>query len=203
MGARAERHERRAARKEVDEEVGATDGRRAPLPALDVGFQPHPYNRSSRFSSRAAGDDKELDLPCIWSSVCDKPPSDGPSLPLLPSTLCLHLPAGIERATQRLMRMRTAQPSLMPDPRCLDAPPPGMMQLCHRESVVQFINEVRCPRPHCPLCPTPSCPVLPLPHALLPPLPRAPPPARNACPSAPTHPPTHLAPDPALHVAGV
>ena len=90
-------------------------------------------------------------MPCIWSSVCDKPPSDGPSLPLLSSTLCSHLPAGIERATQRLMRMRTAQPSLMPDPRCLDAPPPGMMQLHHRESVVQFINEV----PHTPR-PTPG-----------------------------------------------
>ena len=95
----------------------------------------------------------------VRSIVCDKPSSDGPSLPLLPSTLCSHpLPAGIEQATQRLMQMRLAQPALMPDPRCLDAPPPGMMQLCHRESVVLFINKVRCPRlpaPSCRLCPTP------------------------------------------------
>jgi hypothetical protein len=46
------------------------------------------------------------------------------------------------RAQQRLMLMRMAQPALMPSPHCLDSPPPGMMQLCHRESVVQFINEV-------------------------------------------------------------
>jgi len=50
--------------------------------------------------------------------------------------------AGTERAAQRVMLMRVAQPALMPDPRCLDSPPPGMMQVCHRESVVQFINEV-------------------------------------------------------------
>merc|ERR1711935_1324188 len=43
---------------------------------------------------------------------------------------------------QRVMLMRMAQPALMPNPRCLDSPPPGMMQLCHRENVVQFINEV-------------------------------------------------------------
>ena len=55
--------------------------------------------------------------------------------------------AGTERAAQRVMLMRVAQPALMPSPRCLDSPPPGMMQLCHRESVVQFINEVRCPSP--------------------------------------------------------
>jgi hypothetical protein len=41
------------------------------------------------------------------------------------------------------MLMRMAQAALMPDPHYLDSPPPGMMQLCHRESVVQFINEVR------------------------------------------------------------
>ena len=56
----------------------------------------------------------------------------------------------VERAAQRVMLMRMAQPALMPNPRCLDSPPPGMMQLCHRESVVQFINEVRCPWPHSP-----------------------------------------------------
>jgi len=48
----------------------------------------------------------------------------------------------VERAAQRVMLMRMAQPALMPNPRCLDSPPPGMMQLCHRENVVQFINEV-------------------------------------------------------------
>ena len=47
----------------------------------------------------------------------------------------------VERAAQRVMLMRMAQPALMPNPRCLDSPPPGMMQLCHRENVVQFINE--------------------------------------------------------------
>ena len=93
-----------------------------------------------------------------------------------PSTLCSHpLPAGIEQAaaraaeataagsagaameaaaraaaTQRLMQMRLAQAALMPDPHCLDAPPPDMMQLCDRKSVVQFINEVRASRPHPP-----------------------------------------------------
>jgi len=50
--------------------------------------------------------------------------------------------AGTERAAQRVMLMRMAQPALMPSPRCLDSAPAGMMQLCHRESVVQFINEV-------------------------------------------------------------
>jgi len=49
---------------------------------------------------------------------------------------------GTERAAQRVMLMRMAQPALMPNPRCLDSAPAGMMQLCHRESVVQFINEV-------------------------------------------------------------
>jgi len=48
----------------------------------------------------------------------------------------------VDRANQRVQLMRVAQPALMPSPRCLDSPPPGMMQLCHRESVVQFINEV-------------------------------------------------------------
>jgi len=47
-----------------------------------------------------------------------------------------------ERAVQRVMLMRLAQSALMPDPCCLDAPPAGMMQLCHRESVVQFVKEV-------------------------------------------------------------
>ena len=60
------------------------------------------------------------------------------------------------RAAQRVQLMRMAQGSLQPSPRCLDHPPPGMMQLCHRESVVQFINEVRCPRPPAP--PAPSAP---------------------------------------------
>ena len=49
----------------------------------------------------------------------------------------------IELAAERVMLMRMAQVALMPDPHYLDSPPPGMMQLCHRESVVQFINEVR------------------------------------------------------------
>lgn len=49
----------------------------------------------------------------------------------------------IELAAERVMLMRMAQAALMPDPHYLDAPPPGMMQLCHRESVVQFINDVR------------------------------------------------------------
>ena len=66
------------------------------------------------------------------------------------------------QATQRLMQMRLAQVALMPDPHYLDKPPLGMMQLCHRESVVQFINEVRCPRP-----PAPSCPLCPTPHPRL------------------------------------
>eukprot|EP00964_Phaeocystis_antarctica_P159116 scaffold130053_cov54-Phaeocystis_antarctica.AAC.8 len=145
-GARAERHERRTAHKAHTEEVGegvdatsagATSGRRAPLPTLDVGSQPRPYNRSSRFLYDRADDDKELDFTCVWSSVCDKPAAYS----LLPSSLCSHLPAGIELATQRVMLMRMAQPALMPNPRYLDAPPPGMMQRCHRESVVQFINE--------------------------------------------------------------
>ena len=47
-----------------------------------------------------------------------------------------------ERAAQRVMLMRLSEPSLQADPRCLDNPLAGMMQLCHRESVVQFINEV-------------------------------------------------------------
>ena len=51
------------------------------------------------------------------------------------------------RAAQRVQLMRMAQGSLQPSPRCLDHPPPGMMQLCHRESVVQFINEVPSPPP--------------------------------------------------------
>ena len=59
-------------------------------------------------------------------------------------------------ATQRLMQMRLAQAALMPDPHYLDAPPPGMMQLCDRKSVVQFINEVRASRPHPPLVSSPS-----------------------------------------------
>ena len=50
---------------------------------------------------------------------------------------------GRERAAQRVMLMRMCQPAMMPSPHCLDAAPAGMMQLCHRESVVQFINEVR------------------------------------------------------------
>ena len=49
---------------------------------------------------------------------------------------------GRERAAQRVMLMRMSQPAMMPSPHCLDAAPAGMMQLCHRESVVQFINEV-------------------------------------------------------------
>jgi hypothetical protein len=50
---------------------------------------------------------------------------------------------GRDRAAQRVMLMRMAQPAMMPSPHCLDSAPAGMMQLCHRESVVQFINEVR------------------------------------------------------------
>ena len=63
---------------------------------------------------------------------------------------------GTDRATQRVMLMRMAQPALMPSPRCLDSAPAGMMQLCHRESVVQFINEVRCSRPYPPSPRAPS-----------------------------------------------
>ena len=89
---------------------------------------------------------------------------------------------GTERAAQRVMLMRMAQPALMPNPRCLDSAPAGMMQLCHRESVVQFINEVRCPAPPPPSRPLErvvSAPDAPIPHY-------------------PTPPPL-----PALHVAGV
>lgn len=50
--------------------------------------------------------------------------------------------SGAERAGERIRIMRLAQSPLQPSPRCLDSPPAGMMQLCHRESVVQFINEV-------------------------------------------------------------
>ena len=64
----------------------------------------------------------------------------------------------VERAAQRVMLMRMAQPALMPNPHCLDAPPPGMMQRCHRKSVVQFINEVRYPRPRPLLSPLPHAP---------------------------------------------
>ena len=87
--------------------------------------------------------------------------------------------AGIERAAQRVVLMRVAQPALMPSPRCLDSPPLGMMQLCHRESVVQFINEVPSPWPHSPRA-APSC-VTPAPDALM----------------------TPSSPVPALRVAGV
>mmetsp|Transcript_8131 Transcript_8131/g.16314 ORF Transcript_8131/g.16314 Transcript_8131/m.16314 type:complete len:318 (-) Transcript_8131:320-1273(-) len=50
--------------------------------------------------------------------------------------------AKLVRARQRVTLMRRSQQALMPSPSCLDSPPQGMMQLCHRESVVQFINEV-------------------------------------------------------------
>ena len=60
---RHERHERRAARKahEVGEEVdaataGMADGRRSPLPTLDVGPRLREYNRSSCFSPVPADD---------------------------------------------------------------------------------------------------------------------------------------------------
>ena len=88
----------------------------------------------------------------------------------------------VERAAQRLTLMRAAQPALMPDPHYLDKPPPGMMQLCHRESVVQFINEVReapsPPRPTrsdgspsaAPLCA--PCPLPPPRHSTPGPTPR-------------------------------
>ena len=58
-----------------------------------------------------------------------------------------------ERAAQRLVLMRMAAPALMPSPHCLDSPPTTCMQLHHRESVVQFINEVcssQRPRPVVP-----------------------------------------------------
>ena len=48
-----------------------------------------------------------------------------------------------KRAAQRVDLMCVAQADLRPDPRCLDGAPAGAMQLVHRESVVQFINEVR------------------------------------------------------------
>ena len=47
-----------------------------------------------------------------------------------------------KRAEQRIRLMQQAQPMLQPSPRCLDSSPAGAMQRCHRESVVQFINEV-------------------------------------------------------------
>jgi len=47
-----------------------------------------------------------------------------------------------KRAAQRVDLMCVAQADLRPDPRCLDGAPAGAMQLVHRESVVQFINEV-------------------------------------------------------------
>ena len=89
---------------------------------------------------------------------------------------------GTDRATQRVMLMRMAQPALMPSPRCLDSAPAGMMQLCHRESVVQFINEVRCPWPPLPWahprarCVCPRCHLNP-PH----PTPTRPCSARRRC----------------------
>ena len=46
------------------------------------------------------------------------------------------------RATERVVRMRTAQGGKLPGPYLDVAAPAGMMQLRHRESVVQFINEV-------------------------------------------------------------
>jgi hypothetical protein len=89
---------------------------------------------------------------------------------------------GTDRAAQRVMLMRMAQPALMPSPRCLDSAPAGMMQLCHRESVVQFINEVRCPWPPLPWahprarCVCPRCHLNP-PH----PTPTRPCSARRRC----------------------
>ena len=60
---RHERHERRVARKahEVGEEVdaataGMADGRRSPLPTLDVGPRLREYNRSSCFAPVPADD---------------------------------------------------------------------------------------------------------------------------------------------------
>ena len=47
-----------------------------------------------------------------------------------------------KRAAQRLGLMRMAAPALMPSPNCLVSAPTTCMQLHHRESVVQFINEV-------------------------------------------------------------
>ena len=47
-----------------------------------------------------------------------------------------------KRAEQRIRLMQQAQLTLQPSPRCLDSSPAGGMQRCHRESVVQFINEV-------------------------------------------------------------
>lgn len=51
------------------------------------------------------------------------------------------------RATERVVRMRTAQGGKLPGPYLDVAAPASMMQLRHRESVVQFINEVGLP--HC------------------------------------------------------
>jgi hypothetical protein len=47
-----------------------------------------------------------------------------------------------ERAAKRLVLMRMEAPALMASPDCLDSAPNTCMQLHHRESVVQFINEV-------------------------------------------------------------
>ena len=61
-----------------------------------------------------------------------------------------------KRAAQRVDLMCVAQADLRPDPRCLDGAPAGAMQLVHRESVVQFINEVRARAPApAPAPPTP------------------------------------------------
>ena len=60
------------------------------------------------------------------------------------SQTCMR-PSGsmAQRAAQRVELMCRAQADLWPDPHCLDAAPSGAMQLSHRESVVQFINEAR------------------------------------------------------------
>jgi len=52
------------------------------------------------------------------------------------------MPGEQKRAAQRLVLMRMAAPALMPSLTCLDSAPTTCMQLRHRESVVQFINEV-------------------------------------------------------------
>ena len=60
------------------------------------------------------------------------------------SSRLLAMDIQVERkwAEQRIRLMQQAQPALQPSPRCLDSSPAGTMQRCHREHVVQFINEV-------------------------------------------------------------
>ena len=213
-GGRTERHERRAENKTREEARQREEAAAAATTAAAT-----EYNRSSRFA-RVVADVDVQEAPLLWSiaihttgakkteakeavaegavskvvegmAVEEQPKAHRMSLGHVPHRMLLA-----ERATQRVMLMRMAQPALMPDPRCLDSPPPGTMQLRHRESVVQFINEVRCPTPRSPARAPSSyaCPdVPPYPH-LTPPYPTLP----HLTPPYPTSPCTAR-----LHVTGV